>query len=277
VLAKYARAYTQEQGVAEGRVRAWISYMMLAGILERAGGDATDGYRFTLKGGVALELRLLRHRPDWARATKDIDIVVHDPKSTQEDLARELERAAVGGEYQGFVFRRKGEPIYLENGTVSMELAVTYRGGAWTTITVDVAREEPGEAEVELVPAIALDDAVGIIGPAALPCLPLRFHVAQKLHGLTLPPRSGKRNERFRDLVDLLLLDELLTDYTGLREACEQVFRVRDTHAWPPPLEVPPHWEEPFARLARELGLPVTDTAAAMMRVGMLIERINGA
>src|SRR5579883_3117865 len=34
-----------------------------------------------------------------------------------------------------------------------MELAVTYRGGAWTSITVDVAREEPGEDEVELVPA----------------------------------------------------------------------------------------------------------------------------
>ena len=39
-----------------------------------------------------------------------------------------------------------------------------------------------------------------VTGPAQLPCLPLRFHVAQKLHGMTLPPRPGKQNERFRDL-----------------------------------------------------------------------------
>ena len=269
VLAKYARAYAQELEVSEGRVRAWISYMMLAGLLERST-DEAGGYRFTVKGGVALELRL-RTR---ARATKDIDMVLHDADA---DLARALERAVVAGEYQGFGFRRKGEPLYLENGTISMELAVTYRGGIWTSITVDVARAEPGEAEVEFVPAIPLDDALGITGPVDLPCLPLRLHVAQKLHGMTLPPRRGKRNERFRDLIDLLLLEELVTDYGGLREACEQVFRLRGTHDWPPPLEVPPHWVEPFARLARELELPVADAEDAMRRVRAFVDRIKTA
>lgn len=269
VLAKYARAYAQELEVSEGRVRAWISYMMLAGLLERST-DEAGGYRFTVKGGVALELRL-RTR---ARATKDIDMVLHDADA---DLVRALERAVVAGEYQGFAFRRKGEPLYLENGTISMELAVTYRGGIWTSITVDVARAEPGEAEVEFVPAIPLDDALGITGPVDLPCLPLRLHVAQKLHGMTLPPRRGKRNERFRDLIDLLLLEELVTDYGGLREACEQVFRLRGTHDWPPPLEVPPHWVEPFARLARELELPVADAEDAMRRVRAFVDRIKTA
>jgi hypothetical protein len=198
-------------------------------------------------------------------------VVLHDRDA---DLARELERA---GDYQGFAFRRKGEPLYLENGTVSMELAVTYRGGIWTSITVDVARAELGEAEIELVPAIALEAVVGIAGPAELPCLPLRLHVAQKLHGMTLPPRPGKRNERFRDLVDLLLLEKMVTNYVGLREACEQVFRARGTHPWPPPLEVPPHWDEPFAKLAQELELPVTDAAEAMVGVRTFVERIRAA
>lgn len=36
VLAKYAQAYAREAGVSEGRVRAWISYMIMAGVLERA-------------------------------------------------------------------------------------------------------------------------------------------------------------------------------------------------------------------------------------------------
>jgi len=83
--------------------------------------------------------------------------------------------------------------------------------------------------------------------------------------GMTLPPRPGKRNERFRDLVDLLLLlllEELGTDYAGLREACEQVFRTRGTHDWPPPLDaVPPHWA---ARIVVCVGLSAARMAARM-------------
>jgi len=272
VLAKYVRAYAQELGVGEGRLRAWISYMVLAGLLERSASEA-GGYRFTVKGGVALELRLL-NRHARARATKDIDVVLHDRDA---ELARALERAIVARDYQGFAFRRKGEPIYLDNGTVSTELAVTYRGGTWTTIAVDIARAEAGEAEVELVPAIPLDEVFGVTGPANLPCLPLRLHVAQKLHGMTLPPRPGKSNERFRDLIDLLLLEELVRDYAGVREACEQVFRARGTHDWPPPLEVPPHWAAPLARLAQELELPVVDAEVAIARVRAFVDRIRNA
>jgi len=42
---------------------------------------------------------------------------------------------------------------------------------------------------------------------------------------MTLPPRPGKRNERFRDLIDLLLLEALVIDYQDLRKTCESVFR----------------------------------------------------
>lgn len=90
VLAKYAQAYARSSGVAEGRVRGWVAHMALAGALERSVNIAThDGlerYRFTVKGGVALELRL-RER---ARATKDIDLVLHD---AVVDLAVAFERA----------------------------------------------------------------------------------------------------------------------------------------------------------------------------------------
>lgn len=54
-------------------------------------------------------------------------------------------------------------------------------------------------------------------------------------------------------------MEELVTDYAGLREACESVFRTRRTHDWPPTLDAPPHCVEPFARLAGELDLPVSD------------------
>lgn len=272
VLARYARAYAKERGVSEGRVRAWVSYMILAGLLEQSK-ESSEGYRFTVKGGVALELRL----KDRARATKDIDLVLHNGEA---DLARALERAVEVGArsgYHGFVFRRKGEPLVLENRTISVEFAVTYEGGAWTSIVVDVARAEPGEGEIELLPAVPIHEATGIAGPTELACLSLRMHVAQKLHGMTLPPRPGKRNERFKDLVDVLLMEALVTDYERLHEACESVFRTRGTHDWPPLLELPSHWAEPFAALSRELELAVRDGREAMERVQAFVERIRRA
>lgn len=265
VLAKYVRAYAREVGISEGRVRGWISYMVMAGVLERA--TATGQPRFMVKGGVALELRLR----DRARATKDIDVVL---QHIDADLPRTLEQAMTGDDYQGFTFRRKGEPLLLDNGTVNVEFAVSYHGAAWTTIAVDIARAEPGESEIEWLPAIPLTAAFGITGPSDLPCLPLHLHIAQKLHGMTLPPRAGKRNERFRDLIDLLLMEELVTDYRGVRNACETVFHSRRTHEWPPTLVVPPHWIEPFARLASELDVPVPDVDAGMIRVRAFVERI---
>lgn len=131
VLARYAQTYARELGVAEGRVRAWVAYMIMAGALERATG--ADDPRFIVKGGVALELRL-RNR---ARATKDIDVVLRDMEA---DLADALEQALTGEPNQGFSFRRKGEPLLLDNAAVTIEFAVTYRRQPWTSISVDVAR-----------------------------------------------------------------------------------------------------------------------------------------
>jgi hypothetical protein len=164
VLARYAQAYARDLGVAEGRVRAWVAYMIMAGVLERAA-DA-DGPRFIVKGGVALELRLR----DRARATKDIDIVLRDPKA---HLADTLEQAVTGEASQGFSFRRKGQPLLLDNGTINVEFAVTYRGQPWTSVSVDIARAEARESDIEWVDAIALTDVLGVTGPTQLPCLPL--------------------------------------------------------------------------------------------------------
>jgi hypothetical protein len=95
---------------------------------------------------------------------------------------------------------------------------------------------------------------------------------------MTQPPKGDEAaNERFRDLADLLLMRELATDLVGLREACIEVFALRGTHAWPPPLDPPPAWEEPFAALAGELELPMTALAEAVEEARALIAEIEAA
>jgi hypothetical protein len=265
LLAKYVLAYARASNLAEGRVRAWISYMIAAGMLERA--STAGQLSFVIKGGVALELRL-RNR---ARATKDLDVALHHPDA---DLATTLERALTSEPYQGFSFRNKRKPLVLDNGVVNMEFAVSYRGGAWSSISIDIARNESGEHEIEWLPAIPLTESFGIKGPDALRCLPLRLHVAQKLHGMTLPPRPSKRNERFRDLIDLLLMEALADDYRGLRKTCEHVFNTRGTHPWPPALDLPEHWIDPINRLIRDLELPIADAHGGLARVRQFVDRI---
>ena len=102
--------------------------------------------------------------------------------------------------------------------------------------------------------------------------------MAQKIHGMTQPPKGDdEANERFRDLADLLLMRELITDLAGVRAACVEVFALRGTHAWPPAVEPPEAWEEPFAALAAELELPVSTLVEAVEAAVALIGEIEAS
>jgi len=64
-LARVAR----EQGLDQERLRRWVSFLALCGVLEQAvESGVIDTYY--LKGGVAMELRFARA----ARTTKDFDL-----------------------------------------------------------------------------------------------------------------------------------------------------------------------------------------------------------
>jgi len=249
VLTQWVDAYARECGLPPKRVRDWISYMIVGGRLERARGGA-DRPRFAIKGAVAIEMRL----PEKARATRDIDLVVEDPAHAEFTLQL---RDALDDGYQGFTFRVKGDAHMMPNDSVRVDVALEYGGRAWGTIQVDLSPREGDRTEVELVEPFALE-RFGLETPEALPCLSLRYHIAQKIHAMTEPPRDRQTpNERFRDLVDLLLMKELVTELLGVREACVEVFALRATHDWPPVLDAPPFWKEPFAALADEVDLPI--------------------
>jgi hypothetical protein len=266
-LARYVAAHARETGADVARVRRLISFMAMAGALRQSARE--DGERrFVVKGGVALELRLR----DRARATRDLDVILDrddgDPLEALEE--------ALAGTYEGFAFRRKGEAFRMPNGAIRVKVQVSFLGREWGTVEVDVARRE-GETEVDLLPAIPLLEQFGLTGPDELECISLRHHVAQKFHAVTRPIPGGGQNDRFRDLVDLLLMRQLVQDYAALRQACEEVFARRATHAWPPVIAAPESWAEPFARMAEETGLPIRDLADAVTEVERFMAEIVAA
>ena len=267
-LTRYVTAYARRSDTDVGRVRRLISFMALAGALRQAGRDEAGRPAFVVKGGVALELRLR----DRARATRDMDLILNRDGG---DLLPELEEL-LAAPYEGFTFRRKGEEHRMVNGAVRVKVQVSFRGREWGTVEVDVARRE-GETEVELVPGLPLLQEFGITGPEEVECLSLRHHVAQKLHAVTRPMPDGRQNDRFRDLIDLLLLRQFVNDHAALAAACTEVFSRRATHAWPPSITPPDEWRQPFARMAEETGLPIRELETAVAEVDAWISQIAAA
>jgi hypothetical protein len=269
-LTKAVRAYAKQAGTTDGRARSWVAYMMLSGLLQKVARDE-GGVAMTVKGGVALELRL----HPTPRATDDIDLVIHGAEDLMQSLDRSL--LSVNDEprvHGGFTFQRKGEPRDLLNGAWRVEIAVRYEGGAWNTISVDLAGEEIPNVAPEYIPAINLAPLL-LPGPDSVPCLPLNHQLAQKIHGMTQPPREGRRNERAKDLVDVLLLGEFIEDVAALRQVCVSVFEARGAHEWPPMLEVLEHWRDEFRRLSEEYGLKLGSLEEGVAEARELIARID--
>jgi hypothetical protein len=75
----------REQGLDQERLRRWVSFLALCGVLERAMGEGILG-SYYLKGGVALELRFATR----ARATKDLDLGLEGPRAGRLDLLADL-------------------------------------------------------------------------------------------------------------------------------------------------------------------------------------------
>src|ERR1700722_15287909 len=116
-LARVAR----DQGLDRERLRRWVSFLALCGVLERATAERLlDGYH--LKGGVAMELRFAQR----ARATKDLDVGLKGDRATR---LREFEQAVNLG-FDRFSFRIKPAIRQMDLAdTVRVEGGIQYRPG----------------------------------------------------------------------------------------------------------------------------------------------------
>ncbi len=150
-----------------------------------------------------------------------------------------------------------------------------FRGRSWATLRLDVAAPDSRSIDGEFVPAIPLDE-FGIAGPEAIPCLSLRYQIAQKLHAVTERFPSGD-NERFRDLIDLIICRDLVERMDEVKKACRDTFAARGKHTWPPELVVPDIWTEPYSALAEEMDFPIAAVEEAAAEVRELITAIDAA
>lgn len=270
VLQRWVADAEQETGVAVARQQRWVSFMILAAMLNAAR-DEDDEPLFLLKGGVAMELRLNL----TARATKDFDTAF---RADAAELLKPLDQALRAG-FGDFTARRTEAEVVRDTTALRFDIKLGYRGRPWATVKFEVAPTEGNMGrEIERVPAKPLDH-LGLTGPSDVPCVAIRWQIAQKLHACTEIPLDGRTNDRFRDLIDVLLLWGLVAEDERLavREACEEIFVLRATHTWPPRVIVFESWPEPYRALAEEVRFAIADVADAAQAVQATIDAIAQA
>ena len=226
------------------------------------------GDAVTLKGGLAVELRIER-----ARTTTDVDLRV---MGSPDDILARLDAAAKLdlGDFMVFTIQPHARHPEIQNDGMQYD-GVRFRaecslaGKVYARpFGVDVAFGDPILGEPEVMVA---EDALAFAGiaPPTLRVYPVETHVAEKLHAYTMP--RARPNSRVKDLPDLALIATAgAVEASRLRAAIDQTFDFRGTHAAPGSLPAPPDtWEGPYATIAKEdqLQWSTLDEAFEVARV----------
>lgn len=192
----------------------------------------TFGSTVTLKGGLALELRLAN-----ARSTKDIDLLT---VGAPEVVLGKLRAAAALdlGDHLAFTIDPDREHPTIEDTVYEgkrFRAVAKLAGQVYGSLFgVDVALGDPMHGPADELTGDDFLDFVGV-EPARIAAYPVETHIAEKLHAYTRPPaRAGRENSRVRDHPDLALLASTRSfDGGGLRAALATTFAFRATHAVP--------------------------------------------
>ncbi len=234
------------------------------------------GNTVTLKGGLALELRL-----DRARTTKDIDLRM---MGSADDVLERLQAASRLdlGDYMLFEVRPDLDHPDIRNDAMQYD-GYRYRaecrlaGAIYSRpFGVDVAFGDPVVGEPDVVVG---DNLLGFAGirPPTLRLYPVVSHVAEKLHALTMP--RNWPNSRIRDLPDIALLAT-----TGpivgakLRLALERTFEFRRTHLLPATVPATPvFWRDPYAAMAESNDLKWEDLDEVVQTVAAFLNPVLGS
>lgn len=253
-------------GVDFARRRQRVVFDRFLARVTEALGDAV-----TLKGGLAVELRLER-----ARATKDVDLrLTGTPETILETLRLAAARSL--GDFMVFTIRPDDRHPAIQNEGMQYEglrfrAECTLAGKVYgRPFGVDVAFGDPMMGEPDTIVA---DDLLGFAGvpPPTLRLYPVATHIAEKLHAYTLP--RARPNTRVKDLPDLALIATAgPLSQTRLALAIQQTFGFRDTHPAPVELPAPPEaWAQPYMAMAKEDLLRWPDLASVYAAAQALLD-----
>ena len=249
------------------RLRTWVSFLALCGVLERAVHEGIIS-NYYIKGGVALELRFGQR----ARATKDIDIGLEGDRTSR---LRALDAAIALG-FDQFSFRRKGTPHALEQAdTVRIEIAIAYQGRSFQTLDVDLSMV--GESYDLVDPVVYGLSELGLPVTSPIRCLTLPAQIAHKIHAATNPRIiNDPKQNRARDILDILLIELLEQfDAASIRQAAVRIFKERNEHAWPPQQIIYPNdWKARLADMATTLGYPTTDAEEILTSFHQTVDKL---
>jgi hypothetical protein len=236
---------------------------------------AVLGDAAVLKGGIVLELRLVR-----ARSTKDVDLrCTGRPELLLEQL-QEAGRRDAGDQFlfdigvgpHGDIIDGEGMVYEGRRFRVQARLASKPYGYPFG---VDAAF---GDVLVGVPEVIEGSDFLAFAGlsRSRLRVYPRETHVAEKLHAYTLP--RERENSRMKDLPDLALLAQTGTFHRELlRTALEQTFTFRRSHAMPGALPPPPSsWAKPYEHLTRTDGLPWPSLADVHRAASAFLDPVLG-
>ena len=238
-----------ESGSDLARRRQLLVFVRFLARVSREFGDAA-----TLKGGLAVELRL-----DRARTTRDVDLrVAGSPDSILDRLHSAARRDLQ--DFFAFTVGPDARHPKIQNDAARYDglrfrAECTLAGKLYgRPFGVDVAFGDPMAGAPDIMDAANLL-AFAAIGPPQLRVYPVCTHIAEKLHAYTMP--RGRPNSRVKDLPDLPLIATAgPLDARQLAEAIRQTFEFRGTHPVPPSLPQPSDaWARPYAAMALEDGL----------------------
>ncbi len=268
-------ARDSEEPVTSGRLRHLVGVtaiiQMLDGLKDEEGRE-----RIAFKGGAALELRFGFR----ARASNDLDGAYRGEVTEAIGLIDEAVRRG----WSGFTGRTTEGELIIGTGLavapVRFRVKLLYKEKDFVTVPMELSPVEGHSLDrLEVLPAAVSLAPVQLAEAEAIPFLPIRYQVAQKLHACTEDLGEERPNQRARDLADILLIEELaLNDVqmSGLRDACVEIFRLRGKHPWPPTVVAWPGWDDIWERLVETERLDYS-LAEAVARVQDLVDRIDSA
>lgn len=281
-LSQRLRNLAKAQSLPEVRLQRHLGVLVVAEMLGRVRNEQGRPL-FLLKGGSSIEIRL---GISTTRTSNDLDAVFRGDFATMYELAR----ANLTQGWNGFTAvvtpPQEINVPHLRTKPRRFSVKLSFMGSPWCTIPVEVSPAEATSAQsadmVSPSPFTHLHlGTLGLDEAEQVPCLPLSYQLAQKLHACTARP-ADRRNDRAHDLIDILLLWPLVPEqeYAAVRAACLEIFESREAHAWPPDLDAPPHWpalyERQLAGMASTAGLPPT-AQGAVEDVRAVVARIDSA